>query len=70
MQEEEEGGGTTGTTRSISVSRRERPHIVLDAAGVPQALTNGVTPSWPCDSPNNCPVDYCYTGLQRLAQKN
>ena len=60
---EEEGG-----MRSVSVSRRERPHVVLDADGVPQALTNGVTPTWPCDQPDNCPTDYCFTGLQRLAQ--
>ena len=31
-----------------TLSRRERPHVVLDKAGVPIALTNGVTEAWPC----------------------
>lgn len=30
------------------LSRRERPHVVLDKAGIPIALTNGVTEAWPC----------------------
>ena len=29
------------------LSRRERPHVVLDQAGIPIALTNGVTEAWP-----------------------
>jgi hypothetical protein len=29
------------------LSRRERPHVVLDKAGIPIALTNGVTEAWP-----------------------
>ena len=59
---------SSSSSASVSYSRRERPHIVLDANGVPVALTNGVTPAWPCDQPDNCPVDYCFTSLQRLAQ--
>ena len=56
-----------GEGGSVSYSRRERPHVVMSADGVPLALTNGVTPAWPCDQPNNCPVDYCFTALQKLA---
>ena len=53
---------------SISRSRRERPHLVFDDNGVPLALTNGVTEAWPCNHPENCPADYCFTGLQNLNQ--
>jgi len=52
----------------VSLSRRERPHLVFDSKGVPQALTNGVTPNWPCTHPETCPKDYCYTALQALNQ--
>ena len=55
-----------GTYRSLS--RRERPHLIVDAHGVPQALTNGVTESWPCTHPEVCPADYCFTALQKLNQ--
>lgn len=54
-----------GTGRSIS--RRERPHIILKN-GVPLAMTNGVTPAFPCNYPDGCPVDYSYTSLQMLRQ--
>ena len=33
------------------LSRRERPHVVLDAANEPVALTTGVTEAWPCCTP-------------------
>lgn len=59
---------TDGTFRSLS--RRERPHLVFDEHGVPLALTNGVTDTWPCTFPENCPHDYCYTNLQKLNQKS
>jgi len=36
-----------GSTHKI-LSRRERPHVVLDANGGLVALTNGVTEAWPC----------------------
>ena len=55
-----------GTSRSLS--RRERPHLVFDAHGLPLALTNGVTEAWPCTHPEVCPEDYCYTSLQKLSQ--
>lgn len=35
-----------GATKILS--RRERPHVVLDAKGALVALTNGVTEAWPC----------------------
>eukprot|EP01060_Flectonema_neradi_P040868 TRINITY_DN946_c0_g1_i9.p1 TRINITY_DN946_c0_g1~~TRINITY_DN946_c0_g1_i9.p1 ORF type:complete len:462 (+),score=98.84 TRINITY_DN946_c0_g1_i9:69-1454(+) len=58
---------TTDPTETLS--RRERPHLVFAKDGkTPVALTNGATPVWPCDDPNNCPVDYCFTSLQPLAQ--
>ena len=57
---------TDGTQRSLS--RRERPHLVFDAQGVPVALTNGATDGWPCTY-RVCPKDYCHTALQRLNQK-
>ena len=53
---------------AASLSRRERPHLVFDASGVPVALTNGVTTDWPCTHPEVCPKDYCHTALQRLRQ--
>lgn len=34
------------------LSRRERPHVVLDANNQPVALTNGVTEAWPCCTPD------------------
>jgi hypothetical protein len=49
-----------------SLSRRERPHLVLGADGVPVALTNGATLQWPCTHPENCPRDHCFTSLQLL----
>ena len=52
-----------------SLSRRERPHLIFDADGVPVALTNGATDAWPCTHPENCPRDHCFTVLQRLNQK-
>ena len=51
---------------SVSLSRRERPHLVMDSDGTPVALTNGVTEAWPCGHPEFCPRDYCYTALQQL----
>ena len=57
---------TDGTVASLS--RRERPHLVFDESGAPLALTNGVTPSWPCTHPEVCPNDYCFTALQKLGQ--
>jgi hypothetical protein len=36
-----------GSTHKI-LSRRERPHVVLDGKGNLIALTNGVTEAWPC----------------------
>ena len=39
----------TGQAPKI-LSRRERPHVVLDATNQPVALTNGVTEAWPCCS--------------------
>tara|TARA_B110000208_G_scaffold191913_1_gene260913 strand:+ start:2531 stop:4003 length:1473 start_codon:yes stop_codon:yes gene_type:complete len=56
---------TDGSQRSLS--RRERPHLVLDERGVPLALTNGVTDGWPCTY-RVCPYDYCHTALQSLNQ--
>ena len=55
-----------GTSQSIS--RRERPHLIFSdhTQNEPIALTNGATPIWPCDAPDNCPTDYCYTSLQPL----
>jgi hypothetical protein len=38
----------SGTRPSLILSRRERPHVVLDANGELLALTNGVTEAWPC----------------------
>ena len=49
------------------MARRERPHLVFDADGNPLGLTNGVTPSAPCDEPDNCPSDYSFTGFQFLS---
>ena len=53
---------------SVSLSRRERPHLVFDGEGLPVALTNGVTEAWPCGHPEVCPRDHCYTALQALNQ--
>ena len=50
----------------VSLSRRERPHLVFDEAGVPVALTNGATAVWPCTHPELCPHDHCYTSLEWL----
>lgn len=58
------GSQLVGRTRPLS--RRERPHLVFDGKGSPLALTNGVTPHWPCSEPNVCPDDYCYTSLELL----
>jgi hypothetical protein len=55
-----------GTQQSLS--RRERPHLVLDEQGEPLALTNGVTDEWPCTY-RVCPRDYCHTALQMLNQE-
>ena len=54
---------------SASLSRRERPHLVFDAHGLPVALTNGATDAWPCTHPETCPRDHCFTALQRLNQE-
>ncbi|GMI33836.1 hypothetical protein TeGR_g1275 [Tetraparma gracilis] len=54
--------GTAGV-----LTRRERPHLVLDEAGIPLALTNGATLS-PCTHPEACEEDYCFTALQKLNQ--
>jgi len=51
---------------SVSLSRRERPHLAFDKDGLPTALTNGATAVWPCTHPETCPHDHCYTSLQRL----
>ena len=53
---------------SVSLSRRERPHLVFGEGGLPVALTNGVTEAWPCGHPELCPHDHCYTALQKLNQ--
>ena len=53
---------------SVSLSRRERPHLVFGGDGLPIALTNGVTEAWPCGHPEVCPQDHCYTALQALNQ--
>jgi len=55
--------------RTVSLSRRERPHLVFGADGLPSALVNGVTEAWPCTHPNVCPRDHCYTALQKLNQR-
>eukprot|EP01060_Flectonema_neradi_P014030 TRINITY_DN2074_c0_g1_i2.p1 TRINITY_DN2074_c0_g1~~TRINITY_DN2074_c0_g1_i2.p1 ORF type:complete len:496 (+),score=83.00 TRINITY_DN2074_c0_g1_i2:95-1489(+) len=59
---------TSSTVKTLS--RRERPHLVFakDNHTVPIAITNGVTPVWPCDTPLDCPTDRCYTSLQGLNQ--
>ena len=52
------GGGTK------ILSRRERPHVVLDARGQLLALTNGVTEAWPCTlqrEPDRPPCRHPYT---------
>lgn len=41
------------------LSRRERPHVVLNKAGTPIALTNGVTEAWPYAALDNPQYD-CY----------
>ena len=56
---------TDGTQSSLS--RRERPHLIMDKQGVPVALTNGVTEGWPCTY-RVCPLDYCHTALQMINQ--
>ena len=46
------------------LSRRERPHVVLDANGALLALTNGVTEAWPCtllQEPDRAPCKQPYT---------
>jgi len=42
-----EMGGTRMGEKKI-LSRRERPHVVLDKRGTLLALTNGVSEAWPC----------------------
>ena len=37
-----------GADNKKILSRRERPHVVLDTDGSLVALTNGVTEAWPC----------------------
>ena len=54
------------TPDHLSLSRRERPHLVFDGDGLPVALTNGATERWPCTHPEHCPRDHCFTALQRL----
>jgi hypothetical protein len=44
------GGGP-----DLVLSRRERPHVVLNAKGKLLALTNGVTEAWPCTLIPNVP---------------
>eukprot|EP01060_Flectonema_neradi_P014031 TRINITY_DN2074_c0_g1_i3.p1 TRINITY_DN2074_c0_g1~~TRINITY_DN2074_c0_g1_i3.p1 ORF type:complete len:495 (+),score=81.02 TRINITY_DN2074_c0_g1_i3:95-1486(+) len=58
---------TYGNT-SMTLSRRERPHLVFSKhnSTLPIAITTAATPVWPCDSPNNCPTDRCFTSLQYL----
>lgn len=51
-----------------SLSRRERPHLMFNSAGVPVALTNGASPNWPCTAPDTCPNDRSFTALQWLNQ--
>ena len=55
--------GTTGV-----LTRRERPHLIFDEEGMPLALTNGATLD-PCTHPEYCPLDYCFTSLQKLNQE-
>ncbi|GMH67227.1 hypothetical protein TrLO_g1397 [Triparma laevis f. longispina] len=55
--------GTSGV-----LTRRERPHLVLDKKGNPLALTNGATLD-PCTHPEACDKDYCFTALQKLNQE-
>jgi len=51
-------------SKAQHLSRRERPHVVLGKDGTPIALSTAVTVGWPCDWPDSCPEDYCYTHVQ------
>ena len=52
------------------LSRRERPHVVLDADNRPVALTNGVTEAWPCTTRRTPDRPPCHPPFNPFAGHN